>query len=361
MDLKKTCLHDRHLKLNAKMTEFGGFDMPVSYKGILDEHKAVREASGLFDCSHMGEILLKGNDSIMFLNYVSTNDFSNLPNLSLQYTLILEKSGGVVDDLMVYKISDTEWLLVVNASNTEKDYKWLVGLKDAFHITLENVSGFYGQLALQGPKAVDVLNQIIPGVDQLKFMMFNYFTFSGEQIIISRSGYTGEDGFEIYASNPVTVKLFDVLKDLSEPCGLGARDTLRFEAGLPLYGHEINGFITPLEAGLGYFCKLEKDFVGRDVLLAQKEQGLERRLIGLELLERNIARDGYIVYQGEQMVGYITTGYMIPNTNKALANAMIDSKLKIGTEVTVEIRNKRVKAVIRNRKFMEKKYIKGDK
>lgn len=360
--MKKTCLHDRHLKLNAKMTEFGGFDMPVSYKGILEEHKAVREKAGIFDCSHMGEILLTGSDALAFINYVSTNDFTNLNPKMLQYTLFLEPSGGVVDDLMVYYIKANEYLLVVNASNTDKDFKWLSNNLGSFDVKIENVSGFYGQIALQGPLAKDILEAIIKTSSKLPFMHFDYFEYEGNELLISRSGYTGEDGFEIYASSPTIVKLFDelLLNDNVEPCGLGARDTLRFEAGLPLYGHEINGFTSPLEAGLSFVCKLDKDFIGRDALLKQKEAGLTRRVVGLELLEKNIARDGYTVYLNDDMIGYITTGYMIPNTNKALANAMINANVKIGTEVTVEIRNKRVKAVLRNRKFMEKKYNKGE-
>lgn len=358
MDMKITCLHDRHLALGAKMTEFGGFDMPVSYRGILQEHQAVREACGVFDCSHMGEIDLKGKDALKFLNEISTNDFTELKDNQLQYTLFCEESGGVVDDLMVYRYHQDHYLLVVNASNTLKDFKWLLAYQSGYDIELSNVSEFYGQLALQGPKAVEILKQLIPEVESLVFMQFNTFKYSNHELLISRSGYTGEDGFEIYASPKATVELWDTLiKHSVEPCGLGARDTLRFEAGLPLYGHEINGFISPLEAGLSFGVKLHKPFIGRDALLKQKEAGLERRIIGLELLERNIARDGYIVYdQNKNMIGYITTGYMIPNTTKAVANAMIDSKVKIGTEVFVEIRNKMVKAVIRNRKFYEKKY-----
>ena len=358
MDMKITCLHDRHLKLNAKMTEFGGFDMPVSYRGILQEHQAVRDACGVFDCSHMGEIDLKGKDATKFLNEITTNDFTNLENKALQYTLLCEESGGVVDDLMVYQYNKEHYLLVVNASNTTKDFKWLTSHQSGYEVELSNDSEFFGQLALQGPKAVDVLKGLIPGVESLTFMHFDTFVWHQNELIISRSGYTGEDGFEIYGSPKATVALWDQLIELQvEPCGLGARDTLRFEAGLPLYGHEINGFITPLEAGLSFGVKLSKPFIGKDALLKQKEQGLERRIIGLELLERNIARDGYMVYDiNQKMIGYITTGYMIPNTNKALANAMIDSSVKIGTEVYVEIRNKMVKAVIRNRKFYEKKY-----
>jgi aminomethyltransferase len=361
MEMKKTCLHDRHLKLNAKMTEFGGFDMPVSYKGILDEHKSVRESVGLFDCSHMGELKLTGPDALAFINYVSTNDFSGLKKGVLQYTLLLEQSGGVIDDLMVYVYDENDYLLVVNASNTDKDYKWLKSKISEFDCTIENVSAFYGQLALQGREAVHILSEMIPGVETLPFMKFDTFLVENESVMVSRSGYTGEDGFEIYASNPMTLKLFDqlILKGVT-PCGLGARDTLRFEAGLPLYGHEINGFITPLEAQLGFFCKFEKDFIGKKALLEQKENGLQRRLIGLELLEKNIARDGYIVYKDGAMVGYITTGYMIPFTNKSVANVMLDKKVKIGDQVEVEIRNKMVKAVIRNRKFFEKRYIKGE-
>ena len=358
MDMKITCLHDRHLKLGAKMTEFGGFDMPVSYRGILQEHQAVREACGVFDCSHMGEIDLKGKDALKFLNEITTNDFTNLEDKQLQYTLLCEPSGGVVDDLMVYQYNPEHYLLVVNASNTVKDFKWLTSHQSGYQIELSNDSEFFGQLAFQGPKAVEVLKGLIPDVDALAFMRFDTFIWNKNELIISRSGYTGEDGFEIYGSPKAILELWDALMALNvEPCGLGARDTLRFEAGLPLYGHEINGFITPLEAGLSFGVKLHKTFIGSDVLVKQKEQGLERRIIGLELLERNIARDGYIVYDlNQKMIGYITTGYMIPNTNKALANAMIDSHVKIGTEVLVEIRNKMVKAIIRNRKFYEKKY-----
>lgn len=358
MELKKTCLHDRHLSLGAKMTEFGGFDMPVSYRGILQEHQAVRETCGVFDCSHMGEIDLKGQDALRYLNEITTNDFTDLKDNQLQYTLLCEPTGGVIDDLMVYRFHAEHYLLVVNASNTLKDFKWLQSQLSGYDITLDNVSEFYGQLAVQGPQAVTILKSWIPSIETLSFMQFSVFEWAGHELIISRSGYTGEDGFEIYGSPKATVALWDQLIQVGvEPCGLGARDTLRFEAGLPLYGHEINGFITPLEAGLSFGVKLHKPFIGRDVLLKQKEQGLERRLIGLQLLERNIARDGYIVYDDQKnMVGYITTGYMIPNTTLSVANVMLDSRIKIGTEVWVEIRNKMVKAVIRNRKFYEKKY-----
>lgn len=359
--MNKTVLYDEHLKHGAKMVEFGGYLMPIEYTSISLEHQAVRERSGLFDVSHMGEIFIIGRDATKFVNYVLTNDVSIPSPGKMIYGLLLNENGGVIDDLMVYKYSNEKYLLVVNASNKDKDYAWLISQKDSFDVNIIDESSNFSLLALQGPLSMKVLQKLTDyPLDNLKLFDFDDFKIVGKEFMVSRSGYTGEDGFEIYGSNEDILMLFKEFVILPEVslCGLGCRDTLRFEAGMPLYGHEIDNNINPLEAGLNFAVNLDKNFIGREELIQAKNEGLKRKVVGLEILERGIARSGYEVLCNDQVIGYITTGYMIPNTEKILAFALIDSDYaKIGTELKVKIRRNLVLARVRNKKFLDKKYI----
>ena len=357
--MKKTVLYDEHLKLNAKMVEFAGYEMPIEYSGITPEHMAVREDCGVFDVSHMGEILVTGVEASRFVEKLITN---SLPKKEkrMTYALMCYEDGGIVDDLMAYYYNNQKILLVVNASNLEKDFEWInaVLLKYPHKIEVKNISEEVSQLALQGPNAVDIL-KVKTNFNIDEFVMFDFDEISilGRKYLVSRSGYTGSDGFEIYGSNEDILYIFKELVKEVTPCGLGCRDTLRFEANLPLYGHEIDRNINPLEATLGFAVDLDKDFIGAKVLNEQKENGLARKIVGLELVDKGIARAGYEVEVNGQKIGYITTGYMVPGTNKVLALAMLDNPYwEIGTEVWVRIRKNLVKAVIRNKKFLNKKY-----
>lgn len=359
--MKKTILYDEHLKHGAKIVEFGGFLMPIEYTNISLEHQAVRKRSGLFDVSHMGEIEIKGHEATEFVNYLTTNDVRIVGDMKMIYGLMLYENGGVVDDLMIYKYSSNHYLLVVNAGNKDKDYDWIIDHKGDFKVEIKDLSSEISLLAIQGPYSLKVL-QSLTKFDLNTLILFDFAEFEvlGRKCMVSRSGYTGEDGFEIYASNEDILYLFKELASLPEVslCGLGARDTLRFEAAMPLYGHEISEDINPLEAGLGFAVKLDKDFIGRDALAKQKAEGLKKKIVGIELLEKGIARSGYEVYYGDENIGYITTGYMIPNTDKTFAFALVDANYSsIGTEVDIQIRKHRVQSRIRNKKFLDKKYI----
>lgn len=357
--MKKTVLYEEHLKHGAKMVEFGGFLMPIEYTNISLEHQAVRTRCGLFDVSHMGEIEIKGPDATDFVNYLITNDVTLITNNEILYGLMLYDHGGVVDDLLVYKFNNEHYLLVVNAANKDKDYEWIKANKKNYLVEILDLSKKYSLLALQGPKSEALLQKFTNyALTTLKDFTFAEFMVGGFECIVSRSGYTGEDGFEIYGSNDAILELFKMFVILPEVslCGLGCRDTLRFEAGMPLYGHEISEEINPLEAGLGFAVKLEKHFIGRDALLLAQNDGLKRKLVGLELLERGIARSDYPVFVNGNQIGHVTTGYMIPNTTKSVAFALIDSKYtKIGTEVQIQIRKSKVNAKVRKKRFLEKK------
>lgn len=359
--MKKTVLYDEHLKHGAKIVEFGGFLMPIEYTNISLEHQAVRMRSGLFDVSHMGEIEIIGKDATAFVNYLVTNDVSKVKNNKMIYAFLLYEHGGIVDDLMIYKYNDERYLLVVNAGNKSKDYDWILYHKGDYDVEVNDLSDEISLLALQGPLSEEVLQKLTNfDLSKLKLFDFSEFEVLGKECLVSRSGYTGEDGFEIYSSNDNILELFRELVTWPEVslCGLGARDTLRFEAAMPLYGNEIGEDINPLEAGLGFAVKFTKDFIGKEALLEVKEKGVERKIVGIELLERGIARSGYEVYYNNKNIGYITTGYMIPNTNKTLAFALIDANYaKLDTEVHIQIRKHRVLAKVRDKNFLEKKYI----
>ncbi len=351
---KKTPLYESHLTLGANMTNFGGFLMPLYYSGITQEHLAVRQKAGMFDVSHMGEILIKGPDALTFINQVSTNLITDVKQ-KMTYTLLVNDQGYPLDDLMVYLLDETKILLVVNAANTDKDFDWLLSLSSSYDVTLENISDTYGEIALQGPLSEKFLSPYISNLPT-KSMTFEVTQLFGEFVIVSRSGYTGEDGFEIYAKPDLIIKLWDVLlHDGVTPCGLGCRDTLRFEANMPLYGHELSDSISPVEAGLTYGLAFDKPkFIGKDALLTIKTNQV-RKLVGIELLERNIPRADYPVYYEEQKIGFVTTGYLSPTVQKPIALALIElSYSKIGTPIFVEIRGRKIPAIIRNRKFYQK-------
>lgn len=359
-NLIKTCLHDRHVKLGALMSPFGGFDMPIQYKGITEEHNAVRKEVGVFDVSHMGEVRVTGPDAFKFVNFIFTNDISGAPDGQIFYGMMCYDNGGTVDDLLVYKVTDNEYFLVINASNIAKDVDWILKKSAGFDVEIKNESDYYGELAVQGPKAEEILEKITGlKLSDIAFYNFKVFNHEGEKIIISRTGYTGEDGFEVYGSHEYTVKLWDKLMEEGvQPCGLGCRDTLRFEVGLPLYGDELAADITPIEASLSMFVKLDKDdFVGKAALSQQKTEGVKRRIVGLELDGNAIPRHGYPVEVEGNKVGEITTGYRSISTGKSVAMAMIDKPYdKLGTKVEVRIRKKVFPATVVKKRFYDKNY-----
>lgn len=361
MEALKTCLHDKHLALGAKMMPFGGFDMPIEYTSIVDEHNAVRHAVGIFDVSHMGEILIKGKDSERFINHIFTNNISGATIGKIFYGMMLYPTGGVVDDLLIYKKGEKEFFLVVNASNIGKDYDWMIENSKDYDVEIINQSNYYGEVAVQGPKSVDVIKKYIGiEVDDLLFYTFKDIQYEGETIIISRTGYTGEDGFELYGSHKFINKVWDLLVQSKEvlPCGLGCRDTLRFEVGLPLYGHELDYDITPLEAGLGSFVKLDKsEFIGKEAIAKQKEEGVKRKIVGIELLDKAIPRHGYDVEIDGEKIGYVTTGYNSISTGKSVCLALIDIEYAtLDTELDIRIRKKEFKGKVVKKRFYEKNY-----
>lgn len=360
MENKRTCLYDKHVALGALISPFGGFDMPIQYTNIVDEHNAVRKACGIFDVSHMGEVLVTGAESEAFVNYIFTNDIKDAPDGKIFYGMMCHPTGGVVDDLLVYKMAPQCYFLVINASNIDKDVAWIMEQSKKFDVVVENQSEKYGEVAVQGPKTEEIVERIL-GIEcsDLTFYTCKEVERNGETIIISRTGYTGEDGFEIYASHAFTNEVWDKLVGSGEvkPCGLGCRDTLRFEVGLPLYGDELTDEITPLEAGLGMFAKLDKDFIGRDALAAQKAEGLKRKIVGIELKDKAIPRHGYEVEADGKVIGVVTTGYNSISTGKSVCMAMLDIEYtKLDTEVAVRIRKKVFPGVVTKKRFYDKNY-----
>ncbi|MDE6754032.1 MAG: glycine cleavage system aminomethyltransferase GcvT [Muribaculaceae bacterium] len=359
-NLIKTCLHDRHVKLGALMSPFGGFDMPIQYVGITEEHNAVRKDVGVFDVSHMGEVRVKGPDAFKFVNYIFTNDLTGAPDGQIFYGMLCYENGGTVDDLLVYKVNDSEYFLVINASNIEKDVKWILSQAEGFDVSIENESDYYGEVAVQGPNAEKKLQEIIGlPIEDIPFYNFKTFKVGDETIIVSRTGYTGEDGFEVYGSHSYIQQLWDKLMEAGvQPCGLGCRDTLRFEVGLPLYGDELSADISPIEASLSMFVKLDKDnFIGKEALSKQKKDGVTRRIVGLELEGNAIPRHSYPIEVEGKKVGEVTTGYRSISTGKSVAMAMIDKPFdKLGTKVDVRIRKKVFPATVVKKRFYDKSY-----
>ncbi|MDE7385913.1 MAG: glycine cleavage system aminomethyltransferase GcvT [Muribaculaceae bacterium] len=360
-EMKKTCLHDHHVKLGALMSPFGGFDMPIQYAGIVEEHQAVRNACGVFDVSHMGEVLVTGPDAEKFVNHIFTNDTTGGEPGKCFYGMMLHPDGGVVDDLLVYKRSADNYFLVINASNIDKDVDWIRSHAAGFDVTIDHLSDSMGELAIQGPDAEKIVGEVLGlGCADLGFYTFKDTVYGDVPVILSRTGYTGEDGFEVYASHDVIVEMWDKLMAAGvAPCGLGCRDTLRFEVGLPLYGDELADDITPLEAGLGIFVKLDKpEFIGRDAIAAQKAAGPARKLVGIELADRAIPRHGYeVLNEADEVVGHVTTGYHAISVDKSIAMALVDARYAaLGTPLKVRIRRKTFPCTVVSKKFYKKSY-----
>lgn len=359
---KKTCLHERHVSLGALMSPFAGFDMPIQYEGIAEEHKAVREDCGVFDVSHMGEVNISGRQAEEYVNHIFTNDVRGMADGQVLYGMMLHPDGGTVDDLLVYRRASDSFLLVINASNIDKDVDWIEKNAEGYDVEIVNLSDQLGELAVQGPNSEKVLAEVL-GINysDLTFYTFKEELLDGVHILVSRTGYTGEDGFEIYAPAETIAGMWDALieSDRCKPCGLGCRDTLRFEVGLPLYGDELADDITPIEASLSMFVKLDKpEFIGREACARQKAEGPRRRIVGLEVLDRAIPRHGYEVLNAEgETVGFVTTGYRGLSVDKSIAMAMVDAPYAAtGTELQVQIRRKRFPAVVTSRKFYKKSY-----
>lgn len=359
---KRTCLYDKHVALGALISPFGGFDMPIQYSGIVEEHNAVRQACGVFDVSHMGEVTIKGPDAEKYVNHIFTNDVTGAPIGKIYYGLMLYPTGGAVDDLLVYKRGENDFFLVINAGNIDKDVEWIMQNKEGYDVEVIHESSYYGEIAVQGPQSEAVIEEVL-GIEcaDLAFYTFKTVETEGETIIISRTGYTGEDGFEVYASVDLTVKYWDKLIDSGKavPCGLGCRDTLRFEVGLPLYGDELSEEISPIEACLGIFVKTDKEeFIGKEVVKKQKEEGAPRKLVGIELKDKAIPRHGYeVLSANDEVIGYVTTGYRCISVEKSVALALIDAKYaNMGDEVKIKIRKKVFDGTIVARKFYKKSY-----
>ena len=359
-NLIKTCLHDRHVALGALMSPFGGFDMPIQYSTIIDEHNAVRNNVGVFDVSHMGEVRITGKDAYKYVSHIFCNDVTGAPDGQIFYGMMCYENGGVVDDLLVYKVNEEEYLLVINASNIDKDFAWIQKNAEGYDVKCENQSEYYGEVAVQGPEAEATLIKLLGlPLNEIPFYNFKTFAIDGEDVIISRTGYTGEDGFEVYGSHDFTRKMWDMLMEAGvTPCGLGCRDTLRFEVGLPLYGHELTADITPIEASLSMFARLEKpEFIGKEALAKQKEEGVTRRIVGIELEGKAVPRQGYPVEVNGEVIGEVTTGYNSISTGKSVAMAMVKKEYaKLGTAVEVRIRKKTFPAVVVKKRFYEKNY-----
>ncbi len=358
-ELKKTPLNIAHRKLSGKMVDFGGWDMPVQYEaGVIQEHMRTREAAGLFDVSHMGEIWVEGMDAIAFVNRLTTNDVRSLADGQAQYSALTNEKAGIVDDLLVYRFDENKLLLVVNAGTTEKDWDWITSHKeDGEDIALTNASADYCQIAIQGPNALSILQTITEtDLSSIKYYWFTMGHVDGCEAIISRTGYTGEDGFEVYADPDVAVQLWNKMLEAGKfgeeggilPAGLAARNTLRLEAGMSLYGHELSDTISTYEANLGWITKLDKgDFTGKEILEKQKADGTKRKLVGFEMTDRGIARDDFDVYIDGEKVGYVTSGSPAPFIKKNIGFAFVPTEFaKTGQEITIEIRGKMSGAVV---------------
>lgn len=346
--LKKTPLNDVEKELGGKMVDFGGWELPVQYSGILDEHEAVRTRVGVFDVSHMGELLVKGPEALELLQRSTSNDVSKLEDGRIHYNGLLYPNGGFVDDILIYRIAADDYFVVVNASNTDKDFEWLRQQAEGVDANVQNVSADYAQLAVQGPESERVL-QPMTDVDlsTMKYYRFDAGTVDGAKAIVSRTGYTGEDGFEIYVAPADAPRILRKLVDAGvKPCGLGARDTLRLEAKMALYGNDIDHTTTPIEADLNWIVRLEKgDFTGRDVLAREKEEGPRRKLVGFEMIDRGIARHGYPVVEGGEEIGVVTSGTHSPTLKKAIGLAYLPlDKSSQGSEFSVLIRGKETRA-----------------
>lgn len=359
--LKKTPLHDCHVALGARMVGFSGWSMPVQYSGVIDEHQTVRNAVGLFDVSHMGEVELRGPRALEVTNRIITNDVSKIVEGQACYTTMCKPDGGIVDDLVVYRMGPEHVFICVNAGNRDKDYRWIAGQAGS-DCTVINASDDWAQIAVQGPRAVELVERLAGGpLGGIKSYHFTRGNVAGKKAIISRTGYTGEDGFELYVPSADGPDLWNALlqkgRDLGvKPAGLGARDSLRLEMRYALYGNDIDETTNPIEAGLGWVVKLDKkDFVGKDALERVKKEGPKRKLVGFEMTDRGIARHGYPVVKDGTKIGDVTSGTMGPTINKAIGIAYVPSELSaIGTPIEIEIRGKPVKAAVQKTPFYQR-------
>lgn len=362
--MKQTCLHSRHVAQGALMQPFAGYDMPIQYTSIIEEHNAVRHHCGVFDVSHMGEVVVTGPDAERFVNHLFTNDFRGVPAGKVLYGMMCYPDGGTVDDTCICRLAEDRFFLTINAANIDKDDAWIADHTEGFDIHVDYCSDYYGQLAIQGPEAEQVVETVLGLVcHDLSFYEVKTLDVQSpdgtpETILLSRTGYTGEDGFEVYASHATIIDYWDRLMAAHVmPCGLGCRDTLRFEVGLPLYGDELSADISPVMAGLSIFCKFDKpEFIGRDALLKQKTEGVARRLRGIELDAHAVPRHGYPVLFDGNEVGTVTTGYRLISVDKSSAVALVDSRLKLGDRVAIQIRKKTFPGTIVKKKFYDKHY-----
>lgn len=352
--MKLTTLNQIHKDLGAKMVPYAGFEMPVQYAGVNQEHMVVRSGVGVFDVSHMGQFFAKGPEVEKLLQYIGTNDVTKVEVGQAQYTCMPNENGGIIDDLIIYKMSEDEWMLVVNASNIAKDWEW-INKQNTFDVTLTNASDDYSLLAIQGPKAIEAMQALSDeNLAGIPFYHFKVGNFAGvDNVIISATGYTGSGGFEIYFENKdaevIWNKVIEAGKEFGiEPCGLAARDTLRLEKGYCLYGNDINETISPLEAGLGWITKLDTDFIARDILAKQKEEGVSRKLIGFKMVDRGIPRHDYkIVDESGNEIGIVTSGTQSPMLKQGIGLGYVTPEFsKVGTSIYIQIRDKNVLAEI---------------
>lgn len=359
---KETLLHDKQVELGAKMVDFAGWHMPVQFKSIIEEHKNVRENAGLFDVSHMGEVFVSGKDSLKFLNKIVPQDISKLYDSKAVYCQLTNKNGGLVDDLIIYKLKDEKYLLIVNASRIDEDVNWLVRNSIDFDLYIDNQSHNYSLLAVQGPKADSILRKIGYNLTQ-DFFTIKETTLNGIDVMISRTGYTGEDGYEILLKNKDVIKMWDLLLEAGKefslmPVGLGARDTLRLEAALHLYGNDLNETTTPVEAGLSWSLPKDKteDYNGKNVIISQLKNGTDKKLVGIKMLSRAIPRHEHEIYYNGEKVGAVTSGGFSPSLNENIALGYVTnlSDLKTDTKVQIMIREKLHDAIIVKRPFVTK-------
>ena len=352
--MKNTALTEKHIALGAKMVPFAGYNMPVTYEGINAEHATVRNGVGVFDVSHMGEFILKGENALDLIQRVTSNDASKLYDGKVQYSCLPNKDGGIVDDLLVYRIDEKSYMLVVNASNIDKDWNWITQFNDK-GVEMHNISDRTSLLAIQGPKAADAL-QTLTDVDlaSMEYYTFVKSTFAGvNNVVISATGYTGAGGFEIYFDNEHADKIWDAIFEAGKPfnikpIGLGARDTLRLEMGFCLYGNDIDDSTSPIEAGLGWITKFSKPFTNSENLLAQKEAGIQKKLVGFEMIDRGIPRHDYEIADAEgSIIGKVTSGTQAPSLQKAIGMGYVAKEFsKEGTEIFINIRNTPIKAKV---------------
>ena len=350
--MKQLVLSDIHESIGGKMVEFAGYNMPVQYEGVKAEHHRVRNEVGVFDVSHMGEVFVTGEKALDFLQYITSNDVSKLTPGKIQYTCLPNTDGGIVDDFLLYMLAENSYLLVVNASNMEKDLAW-INKHNTFGCVINNQSDNYSLLAVQGPKSIELLQELtLVNLSEIKYYNFKIGNIAGiEDVILSRTGYTGEIGFELYIKNESVKQVWEAIFTTSielKPIGLAARDTLRLEKGFCLYGNDINDTTSPIEAGLGWITKFTKEFINHKQLKDQKEGSATRKLVGLEVVDKGIARNGYpIVDENGSEIGIVTSGTMSPTLNKAIAMAYVPKELsKVGSTVYIQVRKKQIKAVV---------------